>query len=92
MRISDILAAEPEPEAEAAPPLTRAHQALLDTLTGLMTTARGSDHPLIRLFEGILPSLTKDLARVPEEDIRRVCADFAAKLSAIATAEEEVNP
>ena len=89
MRISDIIVkSKPEAEAEPQPPLSAAHQALLDTLVGLLATVQNTSHPLIRIFDGILPSLAKDLARVPEADVRRFCRDFASKLSAIADAEE----
>lgn len=85
MKISNVVNRGVEP-AEEAVVLGPAHKALLEVVQGLVAQAGGvaDGNPIIKIFQGLLPAMAKDIARIPEAELRRVCGMFAEQLSNIA--------
>lgn len=63
-----------------------AHKALLEVVSSLiLQAAKGAPgNPIVKLFAGVLPSMERDIARIPEDELKKVCQTFSDKLAAIA--------
>lgn len=93
MRITSIVnMADTSPTEAPAPeaPPSAAHAALGDFLGSLIEQASSTAAPVpaLRIMTGILPVALRDMATVPEEQLRRVCRSFGEQLLAIAHAGE----
>lgn len=92
MRLSRVVGADRVPEPE--PVLSPAHKELLGTIEGLIREAAKAPGSagVVQVFAGLLPSMKRDVARIPEPTLRRVCKQFAERLENIAGDETGMAP
>lgn len=76
-------------EKPAIPAPSPAHVAMVDLMGQLFRMGEG--HPAAKIMVRLAPSVLRDMAEIPEAQLRKWCAEMAAALAYVSQAQGE-NP
>ena len=87
MRVRDVVARTGEAKAPIAAP-SPAHLAFAGLLGELARLGVETGHPIARALQRLVPSMLRDIAEIPEHNLRIFCAKMARLLVTVADADE----